>query len=86
MSLVLNRTIGQRVIIEIGDDIVSVRVCDVSHRSGVKLGIDAPLSVKILRSELSKLKGGGPGSASTAGLNKRDINSAAALHSSEKQA
>lgn len=48
--LILTRYRGQRVMI--GDDIVITFIKHDAHNGGVRLGIEAPSSVKILREEL----------------------------------
>ncbi len=47
--LILTRGVNER--IRIGDDIVIV-VVEVVHRNRVRLGIEAPRGVKIMRTEL----------------------------------
>ena len=49
--LVLSRKKGESVII---DDNIEITVIDVSENGKVKLGIDAPKSISILRKEVKK--------------------------------
>ena len=59
--LVLNRKVGQRIRLRLGDVDVWVAVVDVDQRGKVRLGIDAPLDVAVVREELLH---GGPDNAS----------------------
>lgn len=61
--LVLTREVGQSILI--GDD-VTITVVRISHGTGqVRLGIEAPLSVSVLRNELRDGDGGGSGTSNS---------------------
>ena len=50
MGLVLTRKSGER--IEIGDGLITVTVKEIKHRNAVRLEIDAPEAIRIMRGEL----------------------------------
>ena len=52
--LVLERKYGQSVYLMVGDIRIEVAIVKVGAKGGVKLGFDAPASVKILRRELAE--------------------------------
>lgn len=49
--LILNRREGEAITLTIGDIVASVTVLS-SDRRGARLGIDAPLEVRVMRTEL----------------------------------
>ena len=53
MTLVLTRHVGQSIII--GDD-VKITLTKIEGAESVKVGIDAPKDIKILRAELEKIE------------------------------
>jgi len=54
MGLVISRRRGQVLRIELGGTLILVKVAEV-HRSSVKLHIDAPRGVEVIRGELVEL-------------------------------
>lgn len=50
--LVLTRREGETINLYIGDQVIAVRVLDGSSRGQVRIGIDAPSNVKIVREEI----------------------------------
>lgn len=49
--LILNRRVGEQIVVATSDGPVTITITDVT-RSNVKLGIDAPPTVRISRAEL----------------------------------
>lgn len=50
--LVLTRKVGEKVIIQVGGEQITVQVVEIQGKSGVRLGFDAPDDVDIDREEL----------------------------------
>lgn len=63
--LVLTRKEGETINLYVGDQVIAVRVLDCASRGQVRIGIDAPPSVKITREEVDKYKQGSFAPSST---------------------
>lgn len=49
--LILHRRVGDRILVTLGDTEIIVQVVEISSSGSIRIGIDAPPEVKILRAE-----------------------------------
>ena len=52
MSLVLSRNLDEKLYIDHPDGRIAIRVCQVSSGGRIRLAIDAPKTVRVMRAEL----------------------------------